>query len=262
MILHNNKISDKAEFSEEMLNHGFSIYEVFRVYNGQLLFPGDNLERLANSVKKAQFNIDIRSLNILSKLNYFIRQEYLTEGNIRYVLLFTDEGLDEFIYRIPHQYPTPEQYQSGVDTITLKAVRENAEIKYINVNLREKSDQLIRSEKVYEVLLIDEEDHITEGSRSNLFFIADDTVYTPPLPYVLPGTARKRIIEICRKQNIPVIEQRIPFSSISRYAAAFLSGTSPLVLPIRTINQLKFDPQHPLLHEIMEEYFKLVEMSE
>ena len=92
-----------------------------------------------------------------------------------------------------------------------------------------------------------------------MFFIGDNVIFTTPLEYVLPGTSRKRVFDICHKHRFPIIEKRIPVSELARYDAAFLSGTSPLILPINRIDELRFDPGLPLLQELMKYYFRLLE---
>ena len=126
-------------------------------------------------------------------------------------------------------------------------MRENPGVKYINTDLRTRTNRLIKQKQVYEVLLVDKEGYITEGSRSNVFFIGDNVIFTAPLEYVLPGTSRKRVFDICHKHRFPIIEKRIPASELARYDAAFLSGTSPLILPINRLDELRFAPGLPLL---------------
>ena len=188
-----------------------------------------------------------------------IRLENMTEGNLKYVLHFTSGKPDEYIFQIPHAYPTSEDYKQGVPTLTYSAMRENPGVKYINTDLRTRTNRLIKQKQVYEVLLVDKEGYITEGSRSNVFFIGDNVIFTAPLEYVLPGTSRKRVFDICHKHRFPIIEKRIPVSELARYDAAFLSGTSPLILPINRIDELRFDPGLPLLQELMKYYFRLLE---
>ena len=43
---------------------------------------------------------------------------------------------------------------------------------------------------------------ITEGSRSNIFFLKDETLVTAPDNAVLNGITRKHILEICRENSI------------------------------------------------------------
>ena len=57
--------------------------------------------------------------------------------------------------------------------------------------MRKESDKML-----YEVLLVNRDGVITEGSRSNVFFIKSGEVYTPPTDAVLPGVTRTMIIRI------------------------------------------------------------------
>lgn len=259
MILLNNTINDGHGFSETIFENGLNIYEVIRIFNGHPIFLTDNLMRLDNSLKKSNIRIHVQSLNIPDKLNRFIALEHITEGNLKYVLHFTTDKTDEYIFQIPHSYPDTQDYENGVPVTTCQAVRENPGVKYINTDLRTLTNRLIRDNHVYEVLLIDPEGYITEGSRSNVFFIKNDTLVTSPSEYVLPGTSRKRVLQICQKYQIPVLEKRIASDSLSTYDAAFLTGTSPLILPINRINKIRYSTTSSLLRQIMKYYFALIE---
>lgn len=259
MILLNGNTINTPDFSDRIFENGLSLYEVIRVFKKQPIFLQDNLIRLDNSIKKSNIDIDIRKLDIPGKLEKLIRLEQIEEGNLKYVLHIQNDGvIDEYIYQIPHSYPTSEDYRLGVDTMTCYAVRETPEIKYINTGLRALANRLIEENNVYEVVLIDNEGYITEGSRSNIFFIKNDLLYTASTQYVLPGTSRKRVFDICNRLGVKISEERVPYSGIKEYDAAFITGTSPLILPIRRIDDVLFDPQNSLLCKLMENYFTLL----
>ena len=258
MILCNDIPVEEKTFSEEILHTGLSLYEVFRVFQGKIIFLEDNLFRLSNSIKKSNLKIQASQLHLQEKLNHLIRLENIKEGNIKYVLHITPEATNEYIYQIKHNYPTEHDYEQGVKTITCQATRDNAEVKYLNPALREMTNQLISSHGVYEVILLNKENYITEGSRSNIFFIRNNELYTAPLPLVLPGTSRKRVLELCQQQQIPTRETCVSYQTLRQFDAAFITGTSPLVLPIQTIDNIPFNPKHELLREIMSQYFSLL----
>lgn len=262
MILQNNIAKNEPAFSETIFEKGLSIYEVVRIFNGHPIFLGDNLLRLDNSLKKSKIDIDVPGLHISDKLNRFIALEHIKEGNLKYMLHFTNGNTpDEYIYRIPHSYPSEQEYENGVDAMTQYTIRENPEVKYFNGELRKMANVLMRENHVYEILLTDREGYITEGSRSNIFFIKNENLYTASTEYVLPGTSRKRVFDICKKQGITIIEQRVAEKEISKYDAAFLTGTSPLILPIRKINDIRLNTQNKLLKKMMKSYFSLIESA-
>lgn len=258
-MLINNVITDNDNFSEDIFKNELSIYEVIRVFNGHPIFLKDNLSRLDNSLKKSNIDIHVESLNIPDKLQRLISLEHIREGNLKYVLHFKKTTPDEYLFQIPHAYPTHTDYQQGVPVITYKAMRENPEVKYINPDLRTATNKLIEKNHVYEVLLVDKDGYITEGSRSNVFFIKKDVLYTSPLEYVLPGTSRKRVFDICKEHQITIQEKRIDSKNLDTYDVAFLTGTSPLILPINRIDNITYQPNNTVLRSLMEYYFALLE---
>ncbi len=56
----------------------------------------------------------------------------------------------------------------------------------------------------YEALLVNENGCIAEGSRSNIFFLIDELLFTPPSPSVLLGVARYHVLNLCRELTVPV----------------------------------------------------------
>lgn len=258
MILLNNAYVSIPDFSEEIFSSGLNIYEVVRIFEKHPIFLSDNLIRLDNSIKKSRLCVDIRNLHIEKKIDEYIRLEKMDEGNLKFVLHFTDAGMDEYLYRIPHHYPTEEDYRNGVVTVSCKAIRRNPEVKYVNTPLRTMADELLGKSGAYEAVLIDNEGCVTEGSRSNLFFVKNDVFYTAPTEYVLPGTARKRVLDICKREGFAVCEKRVSYSDLGSYDAACITGTSPLVLPISRIDHYAFSVQNPWLRKLMERYFNLI----
>lgn len=261
MILHDNKVQENSNFTELQLTEGLSIYEVIRIFHGKPIFLKDNLLRLQNSLDKSNLPIQVNNLQLSEKINKLITLEHIQEGNVKYILHFTSgkEAPDEYLFQIPHAYPTAADYEQGIETVTFSIVRENPEIKYLNPVLREATNKIIQEKGVYEVLLVDKENYITEGSRSNVFFIREETLYTAPVQYVLPGTSRKRVFDICKKENIRICEERVALETLSQFKAAFITGTSPLLLPIHRINDVIFDTHNPLLKRLMKSYFALLE---
>lgn len=259
MVLVNGNVNNDPNFSEAIFAEGLNIYEVVRVFHGHPIFLKDNIVRLSNSLEKSNIPICAESLQLPDKLQRYIELEHITEGNLKYVLHFQTGTLDEYIFQIPHAYPTEEDYRTGVPVMTYEAMRENPGVKYMNPELRTLADRLIREHRVYEVLLVDREGFITEGSRSNVFFIREETLYTSPLEYVLPGTSRKRVFDVCERENIRIVERRIGHNTLGQYDAAFLTGTSPLILPIARVGRVDFHPDNVLLRKLMEHYFALLE---
>lgn len=83
----------------------------------------------------------------------------------------------------------------------LNAVKSlNAQL-YIQASIYKKKNQFD------EVLIFNANSLIAEASSSNLFLVKDDFIYTPALTSgCLPGTMRKKIIELCELNSIRIKE--------------------------------------------------------
>ena len=125
--------------------------------------------------------------------------------------------------------------------------------------MKEKVKIFIEKNKIYEALLVDDGGAVTEGSKSNVFFIKENQFFTPPLSKVLPGVTRQKIIYLINQQNIVLNEGNIYVKTLNTYEASFLTGTSPKVLPIAFINEQSYNVNHPLLHFIMKSYDGIIE---
>ncbi len=111
---------------------------------------------------------------------------------------------------------------------------------------------------MFEVLLVDRGGRITEGSRSNVFFVKNDRLFTPKGGDVLSGITRRKIISLAQEMNIELVEADIFLSEISGFQALFLSGTSPKILPVSQLAEMNFNPRNALLRLLQEKYDALI----
>ena len=104
------------------------------------------------------------------------------------------------------------------------------------------------------MLLVNRDGVITEGSRSNVFFVKNGEIYTSPTDAVLPGVTRTVIIRILEDAGIPLHYCAITQDMLTGFDAAFISGTSPKVLPVANIGDIAYDVDNPVLRSLMARY--------
>jgi branched-chain amino acid aminotransferase len=231
------------------------------VEEGIFLFLEDHLSRFRNSVQHIGNNYNIDFKYIIDSLLKLNKSNDLRSGNVKLLIAFHPQSARDPVFiaiQSLHSYPTEIQYREGVMTSLFMEERERPNIKYLNSTLQEKCRNEITSRNVYEVLLVDHNGYITEGSKSNLFFIRGDSLYTAPAQRVLKGITREKIVEICREIGYPLIEENISVNSLNQFKAAFLSGTSPKVLPVASIDTLSFSVEDPLMSKIKAGYDALI----
>jgi branched-subunit amino acid aminotransferase/4-amino-4-deoxychorismate lyase len=94
-----------------------------------------------------------------------------------------------------------------------------------------------------DALLLNTEGFVVEGSSSNLFWIQDGTVCTPPLPSgILPGVTRLVVFELCSKLQLSTREANITPGQLCRADAIFLSLTSLGIVEAAYLDGTSFAP--------------------
>ena len=246
----NGDIQPAGIFDNSLVYEGDSIYEVIRMVKGSPVFFHDHIERLAASVKLLgkETLADVPALR--TAIINLTRSERKKETNLKIVFNY-NSGSDNFlVYFIEPIYPSAEQFKNGVKGILFSAERKNPESKVINHNLRSSIYHRLILEVGYEALLVNDENLITEGSRSNIFFLKDETLVTAPDNIILNGITRKHILDICRQNQIRVELRCVNVNDISEYDSVFMTGTSPMVLPFCRIDDITLNVELPLMERL------------
>lgn len=229
------------------------IYEVLRVVEGVPLFLEDHMERFYSSAEIAGKSVRFTKTQIEIFLNKLIEINNVKDGNI---LISCKTNLKAFF--ISHNYPTTEMYANGVTCGILNAEREKPNAKVFQTSVRQQANKLIEENELYEVLLIDSQGRIKEGSKTNVFFVKGDSVITPPGNEVLLGITRKKAIELASSNGIKCVEDDVFFKNADLFDAAFLTGTSPKIIPVRKFDGIKYDPAHFIVSKLMSSYNSLI----
>jgi branched-chain amino acid aminotransferase len=87
-----------------------------------------------------------------------------------------------------------------------------------------------------EALWFTTENFLAEGSISNVFLVKDGALYTPPVQTpVLPGIARKTVLEIAEAENIPCHETPLQIGDVLGAEEIFLTNVIMEVLPVTSV---------------------------
>lgn len=261
--IHNFQLKSCDKFNELLLETGQSIYEVIRIEQNIPLFLEEHLNRLFDSADLSNLQINESYCDIELLIEELINKNKVSKGKIKLVIRYDpNNGIHEkdlMIYFTPHYFPTKTEYTEGVRVGICHAVRPNPNAKILNTKARKKANNTIVEEKLFEVILMNYEGYLTEGSRSNVFFIQNDVVITPPQQDVLNGITRRNILKLCKKHKIEIIEENVHFKDIPKMDAVFLSGTSLKVLPVNLFETNRFNVNNKTLRTIIRLYDEAID---
>lgn len=258
-VVTNKGIVPFSEMETSFLNSDQSVYEVIRVINGVALFLEDHFDRLVSSVQIRGFQLDMELSEFRQYITELVRINRIENGNVKFVISEVGTTTQWSFSFISHSYPDSSDYLSGVSVDLLFAERENPTAKIIQNTVRERANQMITDNKLYEVLLVDRHERITEGSRSNVFFVKGNRFYTAPDSMVLAGVTRKKVMQCLAVLKFIIIEEAVLTSKISTFDAVFLTGTSPRVLPVNRIGEISFQVNNVFVEKLMAGYNLMID---
>ena len=259
--IYNENIYDVSDSTGFKDSETISIYEVLRVKKGVILFKQDHLNRIKNSAEMLGFKLDKTTEEMSEEMEYLVEINGATNHNIKSVCNDFNKDRQNFLYYITGgSYNIEDVPKDGAKAIIFKAERENPNIKTINTSQRDLINDELQKQGALEALLEDEDGNITEGSRSNMFFVKKDKLYTAPSKKVLLGITRSKVMKICEELGIEVVESDINKTELSHVDGIFMSTTPIGVLPILSIGDMKLNPlDNEIIKEVVKGYEELTE---
>jgi branched-chain amino acid aminotransferase len=90
-----------------------------------------------------------------------------------------------------------------------------------------------------EAIFLNTRGNICEATGSNIFFVKDEVLVTPPLSSgCLAGVTRDLVLLLAKNLGIATSEQDLPFSVVSEVSEAFLTSTTREVQAIAQIDDI------------------------
>jgi branched-chain amino acid aminotransferase len=253
ILNHEILATEKTDIFDRIENA--AVYEVVKVVEGVPLFFEEHMERMRNSGRASGIALRKEDREILDEISTLVEQNQCPETNAKLVCARVGKEEVFLTYFIATEDPGPQGLSRGVHTILLRAERKDPHVKRVSSSFRDRVRDAMEKAGAYETLLVDGDGFITEGVRSNFFFVKGNNLCTPPSEKVLLGVTRKHVVRICEASGTELREERLHRGEIEGIEAAFLTGTTVDVMPIGTIEDCALgSASHPMVQGIVEKY--------
>jgi D-alanine transaminase len=236
---------------------GDGIYEVLKWYGSSFFDQESHLARLKRSLTEVRINWpEVETFpafaSQLMKINkledrYALIYLQVTRGVAPRNHSFPDPGVGPTTYAFVRETGhTKAEPDKGVGVILRKDLRwSRCDIKSVSLLANTLSFQEAHERGMKECIFV-REGMITEGSRSNIFFVSDGTLYThPESGFILSGITRKIIIRFAKESGISVKEVPFPEKDLGKVQEAFICNTSAEVTPVTAFETLQVGTGKP-----------------
>jgi len=241
--------------------------------NGQLPFLAHHYERLRRGMEVLGFDIPTHFSIIFFKNE--IKKLTRDKGNFRIRLtvyrndggLYTPEN-NMAIFLIEAKQITDNQFivnekglEIGIYTDFKLPLSLLANLKTSNSLPYILAAQFCKKNNWDDCLILNQEERIAEAFKANVFFVKNETIYTPSLDEgCIDGVMRKVAIEILREMKKEVIEAPISPEKLSEFDAIFITNATRGVQWISRIVDIK-NYKKILVDEIVEQLNHLSRQS-
>ena len=250
-ILHRDEAKVSVYDSGFMLGDG--VWEGLRVHDGRISFLEEHLDRLFEAAKYIDLEIGRSRADLTEALRATLRANGMTtDAHIR---LMVTRGRKRKPFQHPHlsvygstvviiaehSKPREEVVEKGIRLHTVPHHRGLPLTQDAKLNSHSKLNCIIALNHALragadEALMLDPFGFVNTTNACNFFIVRKGEVWTSTGDYCLNGITRRKVIEICRANAIPVFERN--FSLVDSYGAeeAFLTGTFGAQTPVFEID--------------------------
>ncbi len=264
MILINGERKEHIEVSDRGFQYGDGLFETIEVRDGQAVFLQSHLERLESGCQRLY--IPFPGTRLLSlEVKELCRQWHSPRAVLKIIVTRGSGGRG---YRQPdviqatrvlslHPYPDyPENYREQGIVARFCTARLGlnpilAGMKHLNRLEQVMARSEWNDQAIQEGLMLDVNDHVIEGTMTNLFYINNGCLYTAALLQSgVAGIMRSIIMTLSANHGLSVIEHTFTKDELLSADEVFVCNSIIGIWPIRQIETVRFSVG-PVTHSIL-----------
>jgi branched-chain amino acid aminotransferase len=256
---------------------GDGIWEGIRLYNNQWAFVQEHLDRLFGASKALDLDLGLDRAGFIKALDETAAANDMT-GNVHARLMVT-RGIKDKPFQDPrlsttgptiviimeHSKPVGDLIDQGIRLHTVPVVRGLPMSQDPKLNSHSKLNCIlagIHAQKAGadEALMLDPHGFVNTTNGCNFFIVRQGEVWTSTGDYCMNGITRKKVIQLCRDNGIPIREKNFSLTETYDADEAFLTGTFGAQTPASEIDGrvIGAGTTGPVTSKIRQLYFDLL----
>lgn len=230
-------------FLDRVSFYGDGVYDATMGIDGVVLFSEDHIDRFFNSCANVKIDPGITKqelhellTSMLSKVDAPVNFVYwqVTRGTDYRHHYFNEGPANLWIMIVPDEM---ENIYEPQQLISVEDIRfQMCNTKTLNLLPNVLAAQKTKEANCYEAVFV-RDGYVTECAHSNVQMLKDGHFVTHPADnHILPGIARKHLIQACMALEIPVEEKLFTLDELKNADEVIVSSSSTLCLPIDAID--------------------------
>jgi len=255
---------------------GDGIWEGIRLVKNEWLFIDEHIDRLLEGCLAVDITLDLSRDEIKEAILETQKINNMTDSAHARVMItrgdkikpFQQPSLStsgiNFIIIMEHSSESPNL--NGIKLVTVPQVRGLPMSQDPKLNSHSKLNCIIACIQANkaggdEALMLDPYGFVNTTNSCNFFIVKNSEVWTSTGDYCMNGITRKKVIELCSENNIPIYEKN--FSLVDVYSAqeAFITGTLGSLTQVISIDERSIgspDKGWPITSKLRQAYKKLI----
>jgi branched-chain amino acid aminotransferase len=226
--------------------YGIGLFETMRAVGGRVFRLDDHLNRLTASATALSILNTYTVSQISEGIGQVLRANDLSDARLRLTLpsgplrAEEDRQCTLLITAAPF-VPYPKEYFEKGVRVVITDFRQNTKDPFTGHKTTCYGPRLAALRQAHEKLAAEAiwftaENRLAEGCISNLFLVREGVLLTPPLTTpVLPGIARRTVLEIAEQEKIKFEERPLDINDLLAAEEVFLTNVIMTLLPVTAV---------------------------
>jgi branched-chain amino acid aminotransferase len=226
------------------LHCGLGLFESILAVDDRLMFPDEHLDRMEGAIDRLGLKVNYNRRRTIRALKEAARSQ---KDKVKKMKLILTTG---YYPLWPGSKPKPRSVIIAVDH-RLRFRRQRLLLSHMVVTTADRlrglkttnymlewiSNQEAVREGYDQGIILNQRGNIAETGSSNIFIVKNGQLMTPAVTEGgLPGVTRRKILEVCRRDGIPVKERGLKPKDLFAADEIFTTSSFKLVWPVVKLN--------------------------
>ena len=274
LIYVNGELLPRSEAVISVYDSGFlmgdGVWEGIRLIQDKWIFLDEHIDRLFEGARAIDLELELTAEQITKAIIKTQHANNMSDQAHARVMFTRGVKVKPFqqpalstsgpTFVIIMEHSNPHAKAKGITMATVPQIRGMPMSQDPKLNSHSKLNCIlacIQANKMGadEALMLDPHGFVNTTNSCNFFIVKNGEVWTSTGDYCMNGITRKKIIMLCKDNNIPVFEKN--FSLVDVYSAdeVFITGTLGSLVPVLELDKRTFDAKNNKITQTLQSLY-------